>query len=174
MSHQITSGHIRSLRDKDAKKLLKKKGIKTGLTWCKIREMLDIQKCYRCWGFEERARECKEKYIRKYCIKYGKEGLQKKDCKEEEYCPLCQEGGYMTTKGRCKIFWRALRNARNDFERDRPLSRRSSIASTKTTWLQSDLKERGKPLHYRRDMYIARKNGTFCPKLAGSNGHGKP
>lgn len=79
----------------------------------------------------------------------------------------------MAAKGRCKILRRVLKNRRNDFERDRPLSRRSSIASTKTTWLQSDLKEKGKRLHYRRDIYIARNNGTFCPKLAGSNSHGK-
>jgi hypothetical protein len=98
--------------EEDARRIIKEGTVRVGLSLCAAQERLDLEKCYRCWGYGHKARDCEEEDRSESCRKCAKTGHVKKHCIELAYCPLCQKTGHEAGEGRCTIFRNALAAAR--------------------------------------------------------------
>lgn len=67
-----------------ARKLLELKNIQIQWSYCRIRELMRLLKCFKCWNVRHLSRNCRSQTDRsKCCIKCGKEGHKVVDCKAE-------------------------------------------------------------------------------------------
>lgn len=62
------------------------KYVKVALSSCSIRERIDINMYYKCWGYDHHANECKEVDKKKQCRKCGEEGHHSGESKNDAYC----------------------------------------------------------------------------------------
>ena len=70
--------------------LLKRGRLRIGWVNCRIREKVDPIKCFKCWAFGHKARECKGTDRSKCCLRCGEVGHSRKSCKRNEpKCVLC-------------------------------------------------------------------------------------
>lgn len=96
-----------------ARKALSVGLLKVGWVRCRLRERVNITKCYRCLEFGHLARHCRSEVDRsKMCRRCGKDGHLAKDCKEEPKCMFCKDKGsdwkHIAGSGRCPLFRSAL------------------------------------------------------------------
>ncbi|KAL7726484.1 hypothetical protein ACLKA6_001106 [Drosophila palustris] len=74
-----------------ARKALSAGLLKVGWIRCRLRERVNITKCYRCLEFGHLAKHCRSKVDRsKLCRRCGKDGHVANDCKEEPQCMFCK------------------------------------------------------------------------------------
>lgn len=72
-----------------ARKAIEFNKIKIGWSICRIREMVPLTKCFRCFEFGHTSRYCQSLVDRsRQCIKCGVEGHIAKDCQGELCCML--------------------------------------------------------------------------------------
>ncbi|KAM8702186.1 hypothetical protein ACLKA7_000744 [Drosophila subpalustris] len=77
-----------------ARKALSAGLLKVGWVRCRLRERVNITKCYRCLEFGHLARHGRSEVDRsKMCRRCGKYGHLAKDCKEEPQCMFCKDKG---------------------------------------------------------------------------------
>ncbi|KAL7732543.1 hypothetical protein ACLKA6_019178 [Drosophila palustris] len=77
-----------------ARKALSAGLLKVGWVRCRLRERVNITKCYRCLEFGHLAKQCRSEVDRsKLCRRCGKDGHLAKDCKEEPQCMFCKGKG---------------------------------------------------------------------------------
>lgn len=95
-----------------AVRILKKGRVKVGWTMCKVRERVDIKKCYNCQGMGHMARECKGPNRRDTCFRCGEKDHKAKECNREEFCAVCEVTGHRVGTGRCPEFRKALKRAK--------------------------------------------------------------
>ncbi|KAL7724943.1 hypothetical protein ACLKA6_002307 [Drosophila palustris] len=77
-----------------ARKALSAVLLKVGWVRCRLRERVNITKCYRCLEFGHLAKQCRSEVDRsKLCRRCGKDGHLAKDCKEEPQCMFCKGKG---------------------------------------------------------------------------------
>nr|XP_022900107.1 uncharacterized protein LOC111413383 [Onthophagus taurus] len=93
--------------------LLKHRNIKIGFTRCEIERRINIQRCFKCWGFGHSSRDCSDPDRGKLCFKCGKEGHVLRDCQNEEHCPICNQEGHKAGAGKCEEFKMELNIRRN-------------------------------------------------------------
>ena len=100
--------------DKESAGILLRKGyITVGIVKGRIEEHIQVQRCYRCWGYGHTASGCKENADRRNnCYKCGEEGHQAEEYKEETKCPLCERKGHAAGSSLCKAFRAALKEAK--------------------------------------------------------------
>ncbi|KAM8702463.1 hypothetical protein ACLKA7_001794 [Drosophila subpalustris] len=96
-----------------ARKALSAGLLKVGWVRCRLRERVNITKCYRCLEFGHLAKHCRSEVDRsKLCRRCGKDGHLAKDCKEEPQCMFCKGKGsdwkHIAGSGRCPLFRSAL------------------------------------------------------------------
>jgi hypothetical protein len=92
-----------------ARKMLQTKNVKVGLNSCSIRERVDIRMCYKCWGYDHHASECREEDKKNQCRKCGEEGHHSGECKNDAYCIKCNRAGHAAGSTQCKAFKDALK-----------------------------------------------------------------
>ena len=98
-----------------AEKLLERKNIRIGWTYCRIRELVRPQKCFKCWNFEHLSWSCKSEVDRSNsCIKCGGEGHQVAECSADAHCVLCATKGgkepvnHIAGSRRCPVYVQAI------------------------------------------------------------------
>ena len=76
---------------KVAEKLLETGKVKVGWVVCRVRQKLDILRCFKCLGYGHVGRDCTGPDRSKSCRLCGQEGHIAKDCKKDPLCVLCSE-----------------------------------------------------------------------------------
>lgn len=86
-----TQRAIISLPIAGARVALKEGKIKIGWSVCKIRQLEQIKRCFRCWETGHMAKNCKNDDRSKLCRRCGKEGHIAKACTLDPKCVLCEK-----------------------------------------------------------------------------------
>ncbi|CAH1107096.1 unnamed protein product [Psylliodes chrysocephalus] len=98
------------LDEEEANKLFKEKEVRIGWTRCRVKERVDVGRCYRCGSINHIARDCKEPPMGEKCRKCGDEGHKAADCKEEKlYCWTCKTDGHRNASFKCPVFRNAVK-----------------------------------------------------------------
>jgi SH3-like domain-containing protein len=95
-----------------ALQLLGKKSVKIGLNSCTIQERIDVEICYKCWGYNHKAKDCEQTDKKNLCRKCGEEGHLSKECVNEAYCIKCNKAGHAVGSAQCRHFKEALAKER--------------------------------------------------------------
>ncbi|XP_058983570.1 uncharacterized protein LOC131804555 [Musca domestica] len=97
---RLTAANIReqkrafvSLPAADANKLLEKRRILVGWTYCKIKYKVEVKRCYRCFESGHMQWECKgpDRKGMGICIKCGQKGHKLKECVNTANCCICSQ-----------------------------------------------------------------------------------
>lgn len=105
---------------KIADQLIAIRKIKIGWINCRIRERIQITRCFRCLSFGHVASNCTGPDRSKTCRLCGSEGHFSNNCKRVPECILCKEekipGGadHILGSFKCELFQRELRKRRNN------------------------------------------------------------
>jgi hypothetical protein len=94
-----------------AARMLQLSHVKIGLVQCRIRERVDVKKCYRCWMPGHLRKECHGPERKGLCTKRGEEGHQSKDCQGEAYCTVCNREGHSAMGSQCPKYRKAMQQA---------------------------------------------------------------
>lgn len=89
------------LKKKWVNDLCKKGTIRIGWTLCRIRERVNIIRCYRCLEFGHNKSECQGEDKREMCLKCGKTDHCAKNCTEKSLCITCKRKGHRADQTRC-------------------------------------------------------------------------
>ena len=101
-----------------ADRLLKAGKIKLGWMMCRVRERIQVVRCFRCLGFGHVALDCPSEDRSNICRLCGKEGHHAKECKEDPFCVVCSQskepGGALHILGsnKCESFQKELKKVR--------------------------------------------------------------
>ena len=77
------------LEEAQALKLLKATHIKIGWVSCRIRRNMDVNRCYRCLGFDHMAANCRGPDQSRSCRSCGEEGHAAGSCTKKLQYYLC-------------------------------------------------------------------------------------
>lgn len=107
-SYGGTQTAIVTLPSKTANKLLQLSKIRIGWTICRVREMIKLTYCYKCWQYGHIARTCKEEDRSLCCLKCGTKGHKIGNCRENPQCMLCTEDrNHVTGSWKCAAYKKA-------------------------------------------------------------------
>lgn len=104
-----------SLERTKGTELLKKGRIKVRVVSCRIREFIAIKCCFKCWGYDHVASQCKGPDRSKLCLRCVKPEHKAANCVAESFCPLCRKFGHRAGSGACskvKLMMRQIRTKR--------------------------------------------------------------
>lgn len=87
--------------------------IKIGWVNCRIRERVEVKRCFKCQGYGHLARTCSGPERKNNCWKCGGENHRAKDCKEKPSCMICKGNGakdaqHTTGSSKCPAYVEAL------------------------------------------------------------------
>lgn len=103
---------------KVAEKLLETGKVKIGWTVCRVRQKVEVLRCYKCQGFGHVAMDCKGPDRSKVCRLCGKEGHLAKNCKGDPFCIICRaadeqgRADHIPGSARCPSFQKAKEKKR--------------------------------------------------------------
>lgn len=66
--------------------------VKIGLVLCKVRERIEVERCYKCWCTGHDSRSCNGIDRTKACNNCGQDGHKARECTNDPHCPLCNDG----------------------------------------------------------------------------------
>lgn len=89
--------------------LMKKGRIKIGWVGCRIRERVEVVRCFKCLEFGHRRKDCNGEDRSGLCLNCNQTGHQAKDCTSEQFCPSCREGGHRADSTKCQKFRELLK-----------------------------------------------------------------
>jgi hypothetical protein len=90
---------------------LLKTRLRIGFVNCRVKRMVDVQKCFRCQGFGHTRQTCTNDEQSDHCWKCGEEGHKSSDCVGKASCLLCKEDesrDHRLGSYKCHVFKRAL------------------------------------------------------------------
>ncbi|XP_066245222.1 uncharacterized protein [Euwallacea similis] len=114
------------LEERRVEELMKDPRIRIGYVVCRMERRLEVGRCYRCWGLEHEAKDCRGEDKTGCCFACGERGHRRRECKGEERCCNCGKTGHRTGSEGCEVFRKALAKAR---KLERGSRRRSEAAS---------------------------------------------
>ncbi|KAG5861489.1 hypothetical protein JTB14_038427 [Gonioctena quinquepunctata] len=103
--------------------------IRIGLVRCLIERRVKVDRCPRCWAYDHGKSTCQGPDRSGNCYRCGRPDHNAMDCKEQEYCPICNEDHKMGTL-KCKAFKIALKVARQKPRRKNQTINREKIDHT--------------------------------------------
>lgn len=116
----------------EAEELVNGRVLHVRMVTCTVEKHIKLERCYKCWTHGHLATHCngpdRSKLYWK-CRKVGHAGVQ---CKDEDWCPICEESGHRAKSGRCVEFRLALR-----IERKREYEKRLSAGRGETLRLDA-------------------------------------
>jgi hypothetical protein len=71
-----------------------------------------VEICYKCWGYNHKAKDCEQTDKKNLCRKCGEEGHLSKECVNEAYCIKCKRAGHAVGSAQCRHFKEALAKER--------------------------------------------------------------
>ncbi|XP_065354607.1 uncharacterized protein LOC135949073 [Calliphora vicina] len=82
-----------SLPTADANTLLEKRRILIGWTYCRIRYMEEVKRCYKCFESGHTQWDCKgpDRKSMGLCIRCGQKGHKMKECRNPPKCCICSQ-----------------------------------------------------------------------------------
>lgn len=89
--------------------LLKLGRVKIGWVGCRIRERVEVTRCFKCLEFGHRRKDCKGQDRSDFCLNCNQTGHTAKDCASESFCPVCQKTGHRADSTKCLKFRELLR-----------------------------------------------------------------
>lgn len=104
-------------QEEDAEKLLALGRIKIGLTQCKIEERIEVERCFKCWGYGHKANKCSGEDRTDLCRRCSGKGHKIEKGENEASCPLCNEKGHTPGSGQCKSFRKAITEERKSLKK---------------------------------------------------------
>lgn len=93
--------------------------VKIGWVFCKVRERVNITRCFKCLEFGHITRNCQGPDKSKICINCGREGHVKRDCTHDSYCTNCKVIGHRADQTRCPIFRQMINDKAKNSNKDR-------------------------------------------------------
>lgn len=88
--------------------LLKRRRITIGWSRCRLRERVDVLRCYRCLEFGHLTNSCKGQDRSADCINCGVKGHKAKDCKNLPKCIHCDGAPHRSDSTKCPKFRQVL------------------------------------------------------------------
>lgn len=82
---------IVTLSTREARILLTAQHIKVGWVSCRVRERVQVPRCFRCLNYGHHANTCKGPDRSRLCFKCMKGDHKAKQCSSPEHCALCAE-----------------------------------------------------------------------------------
>ncbi|KAL1489505.1 hypothetical protein ABEB36_014389 [Hypothenemus hampei] len=92
-----------------SRKLLDKGHIQTGWTRCKIRERINVPKCFRCLEHGHTSGQCRGQDRTGLCINCCKEGHKASTCTNSKFCGVCGREGHRIGSTACPRYGEHLR-----------------------------------------------------------------
>lgn len=96
----------------EAERLLQVGKIRIGLNFCPVFERLEVNQCFRCWGYGHTSKECKGEDCSSRCKRCEKEEHQARECDGAKCCMSCKNEGHAAGAGVCPEFRKALARTR--------------------------------------------------------------
>lgn len=97
----------------EARSLARGERLVVGLVICRLRDRVEVTRCYRCLGFGHVAARCQGDDRSSLCGRCGSEGHRASDCSRPPKCVVCpEESAHIRGSGQCQNFLRALKEAR--------------------------------------------------------------
>lgn len=94
----------------DAQILVKIGRIKVGWVNCRVKERIEVVRCFRCLDFGHRVSGCKGPDRSNICVKCGQEGHKARSCNNTQYCSYCKTSEHRTDSTRCPYFRKLIRD----------------------------------------------------------------
>jgi hypothetical protein len=99
--------------EKEALSVLRKGKLKVGWVVCRVRQRLEVERCFKCLGYGHMRKNCPGPDRSKNCWKCGSTQHKAADCKDAPSCALCTDTpgeGYnhIPGSGACRAFKKAL------------------------------------------------------------------
>lgn len=93
----------------DAKYLMGLGRIRIGWVNCRLRERMNIPRCYKCLEFGHRTRECKGEDRSDLCLNCMKPGHKAKECRDTHHCLVCGTSDHRADTTKCPRFRELMR-----------------------------------------------------------------
>lgn len=98
-----------------AMSMLLKTRLRIGFVNCRVKRMIDVQKCFRCQGFGHTRRTCTNDERSDLCRKCGEKGHKSSYCAGNANCFLCKEeesSDHRLGSHKCHVFKREFEAAK--------------------------------------------------------------
>lgn len=120
--HQVNRGEQLAqveFTEQSANMLLQEGSVKVGWINCRIRERVQVQRCFRCLELGHMRYQCKGPDRTGDCYSCGKKGHVAKNCEEEKkvFCLTCKTDGHSNVSNKCPIFRKLLGEAKAKVKR---------------------------------------------------------
>lgn len=100
-----------------AEKLLQRRRIRAGWTYCRIEKKITPTRCFNCCRYGRRAKECKSEKKANACLKCGEEGHKAATCLNEEKCCECNISGHRADSFKCPVYRKLVELIRRENKR---------------------------------------------------------
>lgn len=117
-AYRGTQTAVVSLPNTMVGKVLEVGKVRIGWVSCRIREKIELTRCFKCHGYGHRSWNCRSEADRsKLCRRCGEEGHFAKTCQKDSKCMLCDEATkgcskHVTGSGKCPVYQKALQKER--------------------------------------------------------------
>lgn len=113
---------IVSMERSEVQAIIEIRRIRIGWNWCRVKEKISIDKCFKCLKHGHRARECTGPDRSKSCLKYGSGEHKVENCQaNKEYCCDCGTDGHRNGSGNCPNFRKMIIEKRRMYGRSTSL-----------------------------------------------------
>lgn len=104
---------IVSMPTKTAETLISRGDIKIGWTRCRVKQKIDVIRCFNCLKMGHHSEVCKEPKEVRRCLNCAQPGHLSKDCIHLSYCSTCEITGHRTDSSSCPSFRKLLKQIEN-------------------------------------------------------------